>query len=96
MKQPRSSFSQALRRVRHANGVVQEDFDLISSRTYISSLERGVKQPTLTKVDDLATVLKVHPLTLLAFSYCGARPAHELATLLKRVEAEAAQILGKK
>jgi transcriptional regulator with XRE-family HTH domain len=93
MKQPHSSFSQALQRVRRARGVTQEEFDLISSRTYISALERGIKQPTLTKVDSLAAVMKVHPLTLLAFSYCGARASTELASLLKRVAAEAEAIL---
>lgn len=94
MKQPQSSFSQALQRVRRARGVTQEEFDLISSRTYISALERGIKQPTLAKVDSLAEVMNVHPLTLLAFSYCGGRgSAEKIASLLKVVAAEARTIL---
>ena len=93
MKQPRSSFSQALRRVRSAKGVAQEEFDVVSSRTYVSALERGLKQPTVSKVDDLAAILDVHPLTLLAFSYCGKQPKQELAALLQRVAAEAEDIL---
>jgi len=93
MKQPRSSFSQALRRVRSAKGVAQEEFDVVSSRTYVSALERGLKQPTVAKVDDLAAILDVHPLTLLAFSYCDKHPKQELAALLQRVAAEAEEIL---
>lgn len=47
----------------------QEAFGVVSSRTYVSTLERGIKQPTLNKVDELAGVMGVHPLTLLALSY---------------------------
>ena len=47
----------------------QEDFSLVSSRTYVSSLERGLKSPTIQKVEELASVLNVHPLTLLALAY---------------------------
>ena len=68
-RSPQSDFGRALRAARKAKGMPQELFDQVSSRTYISALERGLKQPTLSKVDELATVLGVHPLTLLALSY---------------------------
>lgn len=87
-----SSFSRALRAVRKARGVAQEEFDQISSRTYISALERGLKQPTLPKVDALAGLLQVHPLTLLAFSYCRTQSLGELQRLLERVEQEAKEL----
>ena len=92
MKPPRSSFSQALRFVRVARGMAQEEFDVVSSRTYISSLERGLKQPTLTKVDDLAETLKVHPLTLLALSYSKKPGGSDLVTLLATVAEEVQQL----
>lgn len=60
---------------RKAKGLPQESFDQVSSRTYISALERGLKQPTVAKVDELAQVLGVHPLTLLALSYLR-HPTH--------------------
>lgn len=82
-----------MRRVRTAQGIAQEEFDVVSSRTYVSALERGLKQPTLPKIDELAGVLKVHPLTLLAFSYCDKSPATDLQSLLARVEREARAIL---
>lgn len=87
-----SSFDRALRAVRKARGVAQEEFDLISSRTYISALERGLKQPTLPKVDALAGVLQVHPLTLLALSYCRNQSVAEIRRLLARVEQETMEL----
>ena len=47
----------------------QEDFSTISSRTYISTLERGLYAPTIEKLDDIAAVLGVHPITLIVGSY---------------------------
>jgi transcriptional regulator with XRE-family HTH domain len=88
MKQPTSSFAKALRMARHARGVSQEEFDTISSRTYISALERGIKQPTITKVDALAAVLGLHPLTLLALSYADKHTGVEMKRLLDLVQAQ--------
>jgi transcriptional regulator with XRE-family HTH domain len=92
---PHSDFASALRLARSAIGRSQEDFDVVSSRTYISNLERGLKVPTLKKVDSLATVLGVHPMTLLALSYLDARTATQadLQELLTRVFDEMAGIL---
>jgi transcriptional regulator with XRE-family HTH domain len=92
MKPPRSSFSQALRHVRTARGMAQEEFDVISSRTYISALERGLKQPTLTKVDDLAEILRVHPLTLLVLSYSKKAGTTDVPALLAKVAQEVQQL----
>ncbi len=92
MKQPTSSFAKALRIARHARGIPQEEFDTISSRTYISALERGIKQPTITKVDALAAVLGLHPLTLLALSYAEKHSAAEMRRLLELVQAQVDEI----
>jgi transcriptional regulator with XRE-family HTH domain len=64
-----NNFSGALRKIRKAKGISQEAFALTSSRTYVSTLERGLKSPTLSKIDELADVLGVHPLTLLMAAY---------------------------
>jgi transcriptional regulator with XRE-family HTH domain len=56
----------------------------VSSRTYVSALERGIKQPTLTKVSELAGVLGVHPLTLLTLSHCSTFSTAEATKLLTR------------
>lgn len=88
-----SDFGAAFRLVRKACGLTQEDFDEVSSRVYVSALERGVKQPTLPKVDALAQRLGVHPLSVLALAYCHGQSHDELHRLLSLVEAEAASVL---
>lgn len=87
-RHPESKFSNALRSVRKARGFTQEDFDEVSSRVYISALERGVKQPTLPKVDALAAHLNVHPLTLLVLAYCREPGTDDVGKLCERVLAE--------
>ncbi|MEI1199550.1 helix-turn-helix transcriptional regulator, partial [Pseudomonas aeruginosa] len=51
----RDSFGKALRLVRQRRGLAQEDFSLVSSRTFVSMLERGATSPTLEKLDSLCT-----------------------------------------
>lgn len=67
----KDGLARALRTARKARGLSQEAFSDVSSRTYLSSLERGLKSPTLKKVDELCTVMDVHPLTLLTLAYAG-------------------------
>lgn len=47
----------------------QEDFFKVSGRTYLSELERGLKTPTLDKIDALASTIGIHPISLLAECY---------------------------
>ena len=61
----------AIRTVRRARGLSQEAFSDVSSRTYMSSLERNLKNPTLHKLTELCEVMEVHPLTLLTLAYAG-------------------------
>nr|WP_239007596.1 helix-turn-helix transcriptional regulator [Burkholderia anthina] len=49
----------------------QEAFSDVSSRTYLSSLERDLKSPTLNKLAELCEVMEIHPLTLLTLAYAG-------------------------
>ena len=86
--QIKSSFPKALRLTRKAKCLTQEDFDDVSSRVYISALERGVKQPTLPKVDVLASKLGIHPLTLLTLSYLETFEAEELERLAIGIQQE--------
>ncbi len=82
------AFGNALRITRKARNLSQEDFSDVSSRTYISSLERGLKSPTLEKVQALAERMDVHPLTLLAIAYLREGKGGNLNGLLSRVEKE--------
>ena len=65
----RKAFARALRQTRTQKGLTQEAFSMVSSRTYLSTLERGMKSPTLEKVEAIAGKLSVHPVTLLVLTY---------------------------
>lgn len=70
----------------------QEAFSDVSSRTYMSTLERDLKSPTIHKLAELCEVMDVHPLTLLTLAYAGdnTRQADEL---LARVRQELEAVL---
>lgn len=57
------AFGTVLRRLRVEAGFTQEDLGLEADvgRTYISKLERGQQQPTLTTILKLASTLKRSP-----------------------------------
>ena len=92
------SLATAIRTVRKARGLSQEAFSDVSSRTYMSSLERDLKSPTLNKLAELCEVMEVHPLTLLTLAYAGddarraeqllAQVRQELEAMLKKDDAQ--------
>ncbi|WP_441294767.1 helix-turn-helix domain-containing protein [Halotalea alkalilenta] len=55
-----NSLGRAIKAIRKVRGLSQEAFSEVSSRTYLSSLERGVKNPTLPKLNELCQVMQVH------------------------------------
>lgn len=57
-----------LRRLRKAAGLSQEELAHRAGldRTYVSGVERGVRNPTVLVLQDLAGVLAVRPADLLA------------------------------
>lgn len=87
------SFGNALRIIRKARNLSQEDFSDVSSRTYISSLERGIKSPTIEKVQALAARMEVHPLSLLAIAYLQESKGSDLKDLLGRIKNEVDSIV---
>lgn len=84
----KAAFGQALKQLRVSKGLTQEDFSSICSRTYLSTLERGLKCPTLEKLEALASVMEVHPLSVLAAAYQINDEEGGLDTLLARVRTE--------
>lgn len=84
----RKAFGKALRKVRLSRGLTQEDFGIVSSRTYVSSLERGQKSPTIDKLSDLAGALSVHPVVLLALAHVPAQSPSAAASLLRTLASE--------
>lgn len=61
------AFGNALREARQKTDFSQEGLALQSGidRTFVSMLERGVRQPALSSVIALATALKIAPGTLI-------------------------------
>lgn len=95
MKSPaKNHFGRALRQARHACQLSQEGFGDVSGRTYVSQIERGERQATLNKVDDLASVLAVHPCSLVLISYLSDRATPDsIDRLLAQVRSEAIRLL---
>lgn len=89
------SLAAAIRIVRKARGLSQEAFSDVSSRTYLSSLERDLKSPTVQKLTELCEVMEVHPLTLLTLAYAGTEQ-REISQLLNRVQHELDAIVANK
>lgn len=86
------SLAVAIRTVRKARGLSQEAFSDVSSRTYMSSLERDQKSPTMHKLIELCEVMEVHPLTLLTLAYAGDN-TRKADQLLEQVREELAAVL---
>jgi transcriptional regulator with XRE-family HTH domain len=61
-----AAFGQAIRAIRNRRGVSQESLALQCGldRTYISGIERGTRNPSLTNILKLAAALDVRPADL--------------------------------
>lgn len=81
------AIGRALRNARVRKGFTQEDFGATSSRTYISSLERGMKAVTVNKLTAIAEVMGVHPLSILAKGFL-LQSGGDLDDLLTRIRQE--------
>ncbi len=93
LAEKKHSLAAAIRTVRKARGLSQEAFSDVSSRTYMSSLERDLKSPTINKLAELCEVMGVHPLTLLTLAYAGSDQT-KIDRLLVQVRQEL-ELLGK-
>lgn len=80
----KKAFGKVFRWFRTNNGLSQEDFSDVSGRTYISTLERGIHSPTIDRLEALAPMLGVHPITLLVCTY-AAKDGASPDALLQRV-----------
>lgn len=86
--QLRHAFAKALRKARKANGLTQEDFADVSSRTYLSTLERGQKSPTLDKVHVLAQTMGIHMLSLLTLTYLCSKKDMSIDLIFDTIRSE--------
>ena len=62
-KQPTEAFGLVLRDLRRERGLSQEALALDAGiqRNYVSLIERGINQPTITIIFKLAAALKIKP-----------------------------------
>lgn len=91
----RERFGRGLQSARRQLELTQEDFSTVSSRTYLSSLERGIKSPTIDKLEQLASVLGVHPVALLAMAYISDQGEDE-QQLLEQVRLDLGAMTGRR
>jgi transcriptional regulator with XRE-family HTH domain len=88
----RKAFGLALKQIRTTKGMSQESFANVSSRTYVSTLERGEYSPTVEKVEQLADHMGVHSLTLLFQTFLNRNPDIDFEKLNARVRDELCQM----
>ncbi len=87
------AFGQALKQCRKFRGKTQEDFGDVSSRTYISQIERGVSAPTLKKIEMLAKELELEPTTMVALCYLKLNSTLTTKQLLINVKKQLDEIM---
>jgi transcriptional regulator with XRE-family HTH domain len=91
----RRGLARSLRLTRKAKGIAQEHLSDVSGRTYLSEIERGIKNPTVEKLDALARAMNVHPLTLLTLAYLPQLHTQDLEALQERINKEVKTLLTK-
>lgn len=91
----RGGLARSLRLVRKAQGIAQASLADVAARSYLSEIERGIKNPTVEKLDELARAIEVHPLTILTMAYLPQLKEQDLEVLQRRVAKEVRTILVK-
>lgn len=84
------AFAKALKLSRKSKKLTQEDFSDVSSRTYLSTLERGMKSPTLDKVNVIAQTLGIHIVSLITLTclHLESEQEKDLELLLSKIKNE--------
>lgn len=87
----KNAFAAVLKAMRAGKGLTQRDLAEVSSRTYVSKLERAQSSPTLEMITALSGPLSVNPLTLVAITLC-AESGQSVNALLRRTQEELADL----
>lgn len=88
----RQALGLAIRLIRKSRRLSQEQFDVVSSRTYLSVLERGQKSPTLDKLHHICGVMGIHPAALVCVAY-GLLEAKNPERRIEQIAEEAKALL---
>ncbi|MFJ2684244.1 helix-turn-helix domain-containing protein [Pseudomonas sp. NPDC087342] len=84
------ALGRSLRKLRLRRGLSQDDFALVTSRTYISQLERGLKSPTIEKIEQFAAFMNIHPASLIIGCYLERSSDEDLQSLFEKVQVDLA------
>ena len=87
----KTAVAAVLKAMRRARGLSQKDLAEVSSRTYISKLERAQSSPTLEMMATLSAPLGLSTLTFVAITV-GAETGQSLRSLVRRLEEEAIEL----
>lgn len=82
----------ALRLARRKAQMSQDDFTTVSSRTFVSSIERGLKSPTVEKLSELSGAMAMDPAVVVLVASLLEHKDPEAA--LQDICAEAIQVLS--
>lgn len=85
------AFAAVLKAMRAGKGLTQRNLAEVSSRTYVSKLERAQSSPTLEMITALSGPLRLNPLTLVAVTLC-AESGQSVGDLLLRTQEELANL----
>ena len=87
----KTAFAAVLKAMRGARGLSQKNLAEVSSRTYVSKLERAQSSPTLEMMHTLSSPLKLSPLTLVAITI-ATETGESIRSLINRIEDEANEL----
>lgn len=87
----KTAFAAVLKTMRGARGLSQMNLAEVSSRTYVSKLERAQSSPTLEMMTTLSGPLNLSPLTLVAITL-GAQTGQSIRSLISRIEDEVTEL----
>lgn len=90
----RVAFGKALRQARKNLKLTQGAFTQKSSRTYFSNLERGLKCPTLDKVNQLANTMNISFASLMVITLMHFKNEHDVEAVMQRIRAEVDTLLN--
>lgn len=87
------AFGTTFKRLRRLKGLTQEDFGAVVSERYVRMLEKGEYSPTLGTLADLAQVLGVSLVTLMALVEAEGREA-DVNAVVSEVAVEVEGLAG--
>ncbi|WP_244902344.1 helix-turn-helix domain-containing protein [Pseudomonas gessardii] len=80
------ALGQALKESRISKGLSQEQVG--ASQSYVSDIERGLKTLSLEKLDEFASGIGVHPITILARCYLIKEESMKQEDVINRLRLE--------